>query len=144
MSTTLVVGFDGSDGARTALDEALRLAQDIGDTAVHLVFSFEAPRIGGELHDLDDVIAQRGATVLERGVHHAQAQAPEVTVTTASLKSDSAEGLVAEADRLDARYIIVGSHGEKPLRSLIIGATPTRLLHLSDRPVLVVRIPGEE
>jgi len=35
--------------------------------------------------------------------------------------------------------IVVGSYGEKPLRGAILGSTPHRLLHLTERPVLVVR-----
>lgn len=135
----LVVGYDGTEGARAALDEAMRLAEDMGGADIHLVFSFEAPRIGGELRDLDDVIAERGQTMLDHGVHHAQAAG--VTVQTHFRKDDSAEGLIAAADELDARYIIVGSYGERPLKSALVGATPTRLLHLSERPVIVVRTP---
>jgi nucleotide-binding universal stress UspA family protein len=35
--------------------------------------------------------------------------------------------------------IVVGSYGDRPLRGAIPGSTPHRLLHLSERPVLVVR-----
>lgn len=136
--SALVVGFDGTEGAKAALDEALRLAADL-DATVQLVFAFAAPRIGGELRDLDEAIAERGALVLERGVHHAAAAG--VTVTTAFLKADPAEGLIAAADAVDARFIVVGSYGERPLKSALVGSTPTRLLHLSERPVLVVRAP---
>ncbi|MCW2998508.1 MAG: universal stress protein [Solirubrobacterales bacterium] len=136
---TLVVGYDGSEGACAALDEALRLGRDLGDATVHLVFAFAAPRIGGELHDLDEAIAERGRTVLEHGVH--QAAVEGVTVTTGLLKAEPAEGLIQAADACDARYIVVGSYGERPLKSVLVGSTPTRLLHLSDRPVLVVRVP---
>lgn len=134
--SALVVGYDGTDGARVALDEALALAGDLG-ASVHLVFAFEAPRIGGELRDLDETIAERGKLVLERGVHHAAAAG--VTVTTEFLKADPAEGLITAAAGQDARYIVVGSYGERPLKSALVGSTPTRLLHLSERPVLVVR-----
>jgi nucleotide-binding universal stress UspA family protein len=51
----------------------------------------------------------------------------------------AARGAARLADALDARMIVVGSYGEKPLRGAIIGSTPHRLLHLSERPVLVVR-----
>jgi nucleotide-binding universal stress UspA family protein len=32
----------------------------------------------------------------------------------------------------------VGSYGERPLRGAILGSTPHKLLHLAERPVLVV------
>jgi nucleotide-binding universal stress UspA family protein len=136
----LVVGYDGTEGSRAALDEAIRLATDMGGAEIHLVFAFEAPRIGGELHDLDEMIGERGRTMLEHGVHHAEAAG--ATVTTHFRKDESAAGLMAAADELDARYIIVGSHGERPLKSALVGSVPTRLLHLSERPVIVVRAQG--
>ena len=40
----------------------------------------------------------------------------------------------------DARAIIVGSYGESPLKSAILGSTPHRLLHDAHRPVLVVPV----
>jgi len=42
------------------------------------------------------------------------------------------------AEKHDARFIVVGSYGESPLRSAILGSTPHKLLHLSERPVVVV------
>jgi nucleotide-binding universal stress UspA family protein len=34
--------------------------------------------------------------------------------------------------------IVVGSYGEAPPKGAIIGSTPYKLVHLSQRPVLVV------
>ena len=48
--------------------------------------------------------------------------------------------LLSLADERDARYIVVGGWGESPIRGAILGSTPHKLLHLSERPVLVV--PG--
>ena len=48
-------------------------------------------------------------------------------------------GLVDLADAHDARMIVVGSYGEAPLRGALVGSTAHKLLHLSERPVLVVR-----
>jgi nucleotide-binding universal stress UspA family protein len=137
----LVVGYDGTDGARVALDEALRLAVELGGVPVHIVFAFASPRLGGELRDLDEAIAERGQELLRHAVHHVEAAGSPVEVTTQFIKSEPAEGLISAAQEHDARFIVVGSYGEKPLRSALVGATPTRLLHLSDRPVLVVLVP---
>ena len=44
-------------------------------------------------------------------------------------------------DEEDARFIVVGSYGERPLKGAIVGSTPYKLIHLAERPVIVVRIP---
>jgi nucleotide-binding universal stress UspA family protein len=131
---TLVVGYDGTEGSRSAYAHARELAARL-DEDVLVVFSFESPRLGGELHDLDEAIRERGETV----VAEALAAAGDVPVTTQIRIQDPAEGLIAATDEADASMIVVGSHGERPLKSALVGATPTRLLHLSTRPVLVVR-----
>ncbi len=135
MSGALVVGYDGTAGARAALAEAAAVAAPLG-AALHLVFSYTTNRAGGELRDLDDAIAERGREVLAEGL----ALVPDgIAASSEARAQDPAEGLLAAADERDARWIVVGSYGEGPLRSALVGSTPTRLLHLSARPVLVVR-----
>ena len=136
--STLVVGYDGTEGARTALAEGVRLATELG-AEVHLVFSYSTGRLGGELRDLDAAVAERAAQVLAEGKALAAEQG--APATTSFRREDPAEGLIAAADELDARYVVVGSYGERPLKSALVGSTPTRLLHLCERPVLVVRAP---
>jgi nucleotide-binding universal stress UspA family protein len=137
--SAIVVGYDGTDGARAALDEATRLAQQLGDRIV-LVFSFEAPRIGGENADLDAAIEARGHAVLEEAC--ARLEGTGVEVEQRWLAMEPTQGLIAVGDELDARMIVVGSYGEHLLKGALLGSTPYRLVHLSDRPVLVVRAPG--
>ena len=36
--------------------------------------------------------------------------------------------------------IVVGTTGESPLKGAVLGSTPHRLLHLSERPVLCVPV----
>jgi len=42
-------------------------------------------------------------------------------------------------DEQAGRAVVVGSYGEKPLKGALVGSTAHKLLHLSERPVLVVR-----
>jgi nucleotide-binding universal stress UspA family protein len=133
---TLVVGYDGTEGARAALAEGLHLAERLGE-AVHVVFSFASPRLGGELHDLDAAIRERGDAVIGEALRTAAAAG--VLVSSDVRMQDPAEGLIAAAEEVGASMIIVGSYGERALKSALVGSTPTRLLHLSARPVLVVR-----
>ena len=135
MPGTLVVGFDGTDGARIALAHALTLASDLGARVV-AIFAYEPPRWGGETKDLDEAVEEHGRKVLEHATH--QAAAAGVEITTEIRAADPAPALLAAAEEHEARYIVVGSNGERPLKSAIVGATPTRLLHLSRTPIVVV------
>jgi nucleotide-binding universal stress UspA family protein len=89
------------------------------------------------VHDYKEALLERGRAVLEdaRGIAREAGVDPELVIREQS----SADALIKVADEYDARMIVVGSYGETPLKSALVGSTPTRLLHLSERPVLVVR-----
>jgi len=42
---------------------------------------------------------------------------------------------------VSATMIVVGTYSEGPLAAALVGSTPHKLLHLSQRPVLVVPAP---
>ncbi|MEN3281782.1 MAG: hypothetical protein V7607_2922 [Solirubrobacteraceae bacterium] len=132
---TLVVGYDGTDGARAALREAVALGGELGDGVV-AVFAYTVGRLGGEVSDYAAALHDHAREVLDeaRTVGGAGIEVVE-------LEESPAQALIAVADERGARMIVVGSHGESPLKSVLVGSTPTKLLHLSDRPVLVVRGP---
>jgi nucleotide-binding universal stress UspA family protein len=135
---TQVVGYDGTEGARTALDVAVGLAAELSDGLV-AVFAYTVSRLGGEVRDYADAIREHGRGVLEEARRIGREAGLEIELVMRELPS--AEALIAVADEHDARMIVVGSYGERPLRSALVGSTPTRLLHLAERPVLVVRAP---
>lgn len=51
----------------------------------------------------------------------------------------AAREIVGEAKNRDAGVIVMGSRGRGDLAGLLIGSTAHKVLHLTDRPVLVVR-----
>jgi nucleotide-binding universal stress UspA family protein len=132
----IVVGYDGSDCSRAALDEGLRTAKALGDEVV-VVFGYSPPGLwGGEIVEHEDAIEERGAKVLEEAKH--QAEAAGTTVELALVAKKPSEAIVETAEERDARMIVVGSYGDPPLKGIILGSTPNKLLHLAERPVLVV------
>jgi nucleotide-binding universal stress UspA family protein len=135
---TLVVGYDGTDGAQAALSTAVELAKALGD-AIVAVFAYSIGRLGGEVSDYAKAVEEHGRAMLDEA-RRLGADAG-VELDTVLREREPAECLIEVADEHDARMIVVGSYGERPLKSALVGSTPTRLLHLSERPVLVVRAP---
>src|SRR4051794_36867428 len=136
MADTIVVGFDDSDGSRAALDHAVGLARRAGYT-ITVVFCYEPPatRAGGAL-DQKDLLEQLGRELLESAQQ--RVAGTDVTVNGELVDGRPVEGLIAAADEHDAAMIVVGHHGEGPLRGALLGATANKLLHHAERPVLVV------
>lgn len=132
----IVVGYDGSDCGKAALDEALAIAQDLGDRVV-IVFGYLPPGIwGGEIVEHAEAVEEYGQRVIEEAKSRAASSEVETEVQMVGKKPSHA--LVDVADERDARMIVVGSYGDPPLKGMVLGSTPNKLLHIADRPVLVV------
>lgn len=137
---SIVVGYDGSDSGKAALAQAVELAQGLGDEVV-LVFGYSPPGTwGGEIAEHEEAIEEFGEKLM--GEARQQVQTDGVEVAYELVAKRGAEAVLDVARRRDARMIVVGSYGEAPLKGVIIGSTPYKLLHLAQCPVLVVPAKG--
>jgi len=140
MAGELVVGYDGSAGARAALARAAELARELGCGLV-VAFGYEPPAAtAGETADHRAALAQMGKGLVDEAL--AEIGGSGVEATAAVVDQRPAEGLARLAEQLQARMIVVGTHGERPLMAVVLGSTPYKLLHRSSVPVLVVPSPA--
>lgn len=135
-ANTIVVGYDGSDGSKAALKEAVSLATDLKAKLV-VGFSYEVSPLGGEVADFREAVKELGEKSLKEAV--ATVHENGLEVETDLVEARPAEGIVRLAELNDARCIVVGCYGEKPLTGAILGSTAHKLLNLSEIPVLVVQ-----
>jgi nucleotide-binding universal stress UspA family protein len=134
--SAIVVGYDGSDCAKQALDAAVELSKGFGDRLV-AVFGYAPPGIwGGEIADHEQAIAELGERLMNEAKGRAVGQG--VDLELAMIPKHGPEALVEAAAARDARLIVVGSTGDSALKGALLGSTPHKLLQISDRPVLVV------
>jgi nucleotide-binding universal stress UspA family protein len=135
----IVLGYDDSDCSHAALRTALELAAALGDRVV-VAYAYAPPdSLRGEeyaehrraLHEIGE---RATADALER------ARGAGVEIDIALVPKKPADALIALAGDRNARMIVVGTHGEGPLTSALLGSVPHKLLHRSPVPVVVV--PG--
>jgi nucleotide-binding universal stress UspA family protein len=131
----IIVGYDGSDCARAALDTALEASTLLGDRVV-IAFGYHVQKLGGEVLDYAKALQERAQEVIDHGAHQAEAKGAEVE--SVIIEKHPAEALAELAKERSARMIVVGTHGESPLKGAIVGSTPHKLLQVSEVPVLVV------
>jgi nucleotide-binding universal stress UspA family protein len=132
----IVVGYDGSACGDAALDKALEIAGELGDS-VTVVFGYAPPGLwGGEIAEHEEAIEELGEKVMDSARARAAEQGVEIDAQLVAKRATDA--LIETAEQRDARMIVVGSFGDPPLKGVILGSTPNKLLHLSERPVLVV------
>lgn len=132
----IVLGYDGSEGANAALAVAIDVCKLFGDGLV-VVFGAAPPgRLGEEWQAHAAAIRELAAG--ETASAMAACEAAGVPAELRIELSHPAEALLAAAEEVDARVIVVGTRGAPPIRAALVGSVPTKLLHLSERPVLVV------
>ncbi len=134
--TEIIVGYDGSACAEAALDTACDLAKKLGDGVV-LVFGYAPGGYGGgEVPAQRDAVKELAERATSAGLERAAAAGVEAEVELVA--KHAAHALEEVAAKRDGRMIVVGSYGEPPLKGVILGSTPFKLLHEAERPVLVV------
>lgn len=138
MARSIVLGYDASPGARAALGEALVLAKEFGDRLIIAFGVAPSGSVGEEWKQNVEALEDQARSLC--GDALATALGAGVDAEVALVPERPHAALLSLAAERDARYIVVGGWGESPLRGAILGSTPHKLLHLSERPVLVV--PG--
>jgi nucleotide-binding universal stress UspA family protein len=149
-STPALLGYDGSDVARRAIERAAELLG--GGAAVVLTvwertaaFAGYDPlatvsegmgRAAGLEQEMDDIGAQVAQRTAEQGAELAKEHGFDAAARTAEGKVWRT--IVDIADEIDARAIVVGTRGHSGLQSLMIGSVANGVVHHSDRPVLVI------
>src|SRR5262245_35591699 len=131
----IVVGYDGSDCAKAALQESLELAKDLGDSVVLVFGAAPGGYGGGEVPTQRDAVMEYAEKVTKEGV--ATAEAAKIGCEVEILNHHPVDALTDTAEKRKARMIVVGTHGDSPLKGAIIGSTPHKLVQLSKTPVLV-------
>ena len=132
---TLVVGVDGSHCGDCALEEAAGLASALDDDVV-IVFGYDPGTI-----EAPEVVRQYGERIATRALQRAQGLGVDAELEL--IPQRPVEALLDAAERHDARAIVVGTYGEHPIKGALLGSTPHKLLHLADRPIVVVPAPED-
>jgi nucleotide-binding universal stress UspA family protein len=140
MSTGILVGYDGSDCAKRALEVGIDVAKVYGDKLL-IAFGYELNPVAGEMADYAAALRELAESRLSEGKQLAAGSGLEVEAVI--VEAAPARALVQLAQERDVRVIVVGTRGERPIRGALIGSTAHKLLHLSERPVLVVPLTDE-
>lgn len=147
----VLVVTDFSLTANAALPYAYGLAES--GTEVHLVHVIEHEQVPNPLysHYAPDGLAtpqQRAETVHDierRLLQLVPSEARErgiTTVVNCVLYRTAAEGIIAEAKRLEIDAIVMGSHGRTGLKHLLMGSVAEQVLRGCGRPVLIIPHAG--
>ena len=137
MSGAIVLGYDASPGAGKALNTAVELARRFGARLV-IANGVDPPGTPGEETRAHRKALEGSAqNLMDNALDQARDAGVSTDIEIVPLRP--AEALLQVAERHDARFIVVGGWGEGPLKGALLGSTAYKVLHLADRPVVVVQ-----
>jgi nucleotide-binding universal stress UspA family protein len=141
MDDSILVGTDGSETAKQAVTETVRLATALG-AQVHVVSAYEplrarvtgapegAAQVWQPLPDdkVESILDQAAAGIRLAGLE----------VTPHAVRKDPADALIQVANEVNATMIVVGSKGMHGARRLALGNVPNKVSHQARCNVLIV------
>jgi len=142
MADTMVVGTDGSDSAKRAVAEAVRVAKAL-DAELHIVSAYEPLRAHSKGaaeqpypdSEVDSILDDAESEYRDTGVK---------TKTHATKDDHPAAALLRVADEVGANLIVVGNRGmHSGIRRFVLGSVPDKVSHHAQCSVLIVATDRE-
>jgi nucleotide-binding universal stress UspA family protein len=147
MYKKILVPIDGSPASNLGLNEAIKLAKDQGAKLrlFHLVDEYIAVSSpdGMAFSNTDDLLEslrQGGKRIIEKAEVLARRYglSPE-SVMLESFGGRAADFIVQQANKWGADLIVLGTHGRRGVKRLVMGSDAEQVVRTTRVPVLLVR-----
>lgn len=146
MYKKILVAVDGSHTSKQAVQEAVKMASLTSGT-VHAVFIVDTSPLFSYAGYFDpvvltDALRADGRIALEdvQVVCKQSGVACETElVETEQLNDDVAQALQRCAEKTGAELVVLGTHGRRGVKRLVLGSVAERFVRMSQCPVLLVR-----
>jgi nucleotide-binding universal stress UspA family protein len=144
--------YDGSDGAKHAIEVAHEITGDCPAIVLHLweppagwmmsadVFGTMPVWSPDQLSQVDAVVRERAGRLLAEGVSQARELGYDARGELDAWPSSLWRRILELADDEDAKLVVVGARGLSAVESAILGSTSNAIVHHAKRPVLVVPV----
>jgi len=146
----ILIAYDGSDDAKSAIEHAASLMSGQPATVVtvwepylQILTRYPSPLalVAADAGEMDEASRTAAHDTAEEGAALARSHGLDASARAVAREDSIVETLLAEADRTNASAIVLGSRGLGGLGSLLMGSVSHALMMHADRPVLVVPSP---
>lgn len=134
----IIVAIDGSDASVHAGEMAIEIAKVTGGE-ITLVYSVVHQALPSEVPFAADRTLEDALKIGDLMLEQVAAKLGDARLKRMCLSGSAAESVVDFAEAENADLIVVGSKGRGAVSRVLVGSTTDRIVHISKRPVLVVR-----
>ncbi|WP_233853682.1 universal stress protein [Paraburkholderia sp. HD33-4] len=146
MYQNILVALDGSSSSKRALKEAVGLAA-VTKGVVHALYVTDKTPLFSYAGYYDPIafieaVRKDGHSALqeaERACAVADVECRAELVETNNLSDDVASAVLRHADQVHAELLVMGTHGRRGVRRLVIGSVAEQVVRFSRCPVLLIR-----
>jgi len=149
----VLLAYDGSEGAKTALGHAsqlfadrpllvLTVARSMSAVGSAGVVGLPAGVAGEALARLDEEAQRKAEALAEEGARAAEAAGLQATAVGTISQGNIWSAILRVAEDENVAAVMVGSRGRSDVRSMLLGSISSGVIHHCDRPVVVVRGPS--
>ena len=145
----ILVPVDGSRTSKAGLREAIELAKgqsaklqlvNVADQHYIALMGLES---SAGINDLMESTKQAGRSVLKNAQAAARKAGVEATgVLLETLTGPAADPIIRQAKKWGADLIVLGTHGRRGVRRLLMGSDAEQIVRYAPVPVMLVRSPG--
>lgn len=141
MYKKILIATDGSEAARSALEQALLLASE-QRAEVHVIHVYEPLHHAAMpgMAELPRFLREEEEQALEHAAERARAlgvKATTATVDSAGRRPE--EAIVSEAVATGADLIAMGTHGRRGMKRMLLGSVAEGVARSATVPVLLIR-----
>lgn len=142
----ILVAVDGSDTAKLALREAIKLAKEQRAKLrlIHVIdeslITWDESGAMGAAETVLDALRKAGQAVADKALAQVRKAGLKAQVVLPETFGERiASVIVEEAKRWSADLIVIGTHGRRGVDRLLLGSVAEGVVRLSAKPVLLIR-----
>lgn len=142
MYKRILCAVDGSDTSKQGLDEAIRLSKNFCATLqiVHVVDNAMLFGSGDVIGEFFEEMRNSGRKILKEAKQYAHDKDVNAeTIMDEIMSGRVADAIIEQAKIWPADLIVVGTHGRRGVRHMLLGSDAEAVVRLSPMPVLVIK-----
>lgn len=132
----ILVGFDGSEGSKQALNRSISLIDENGELLLLAVIPSPSDKTFVD-NEMYKIMKKKAKNMIDEIIHDIGHQG--FSITGIIEEGDPSVRIIDTSNRLNVDLIVLGSKGTSKIGRYLIGSVANKVVQYAHKPVMVVR-----